>query len=176
MTGVAATSERIDRLLGELSGTGPEAAALAEELIHTLLEFYGAGLARIVEIASPDLVAKLAEDEHVAGLLVLHDLHPRSAAERVGEALESLRPYLGSHAGDVELLGIDPDGVLRLALRGSCDGCPSSTVTAKNAIEQAVRAAAPELTGVVVEGVVPEQAGPGGRPLLPVVDCPVETG
>ncbi|MBE1499347.1 Fe-S cluster biogenesis protein NfuA [Amycolatopsis lexingtonensis] len=167
MTEVDRVGERIEQLLGEFSG--PE-AELAEELVHTLLEFYGAGLARIVEAVDRPLLDRLLEDDHVRGLLVLHDLHPRSTHERVAEALDEVRPYLGSHAGDVEFVGID-DGVLRLRLQGSCDGCPSSTVTAKYAIERVVRAAAPEISDVVVEGVA-EEAGPGGRPLLPL--CPVE--
>jgi Fe-S cluster biogenesis protein NfuA len=176
MTDVGQVGERIERLLGELSGKDAE---LAEELVHTLLEFYGAGLARIVDVvteADRPLLARLAEDDHVRGLLVLHDLHPKSTHERVAEALDKVRPYLGSHAGDVELVGIDEDGVLRLQLQGTCDGCPSSTVTAKYAIEKVVREAAPEISDVVVDGVVPEESGPGGRPLLPLeaLVCPVE--
>jgi len=167
MTEVDRVGERIEQLLGEFSG---EDAELAEDLVHTLIEFYGAGLARIVEIVDGPLLDRLAEDDHIRGLLVLHDLHPRSTHERVTEALDKVRPYLGSHAGDVEFVGIE-DGVLRLRLQGSCDGCPSSTVTAKYAIERMVREVAPEISDVVVEGVV-EDAGPGGRPLLPL--CPVE--
>ena len=167
MTEVDRVGERIEQLLGEFDGADAE---LAEDLVHTLIEFYGAGLARIVEIVDGPLLDRLAEDDHIRGLLVLHDLHPRSTHERVTEALDKVRPYLGSHAGDVEFVGIE-DGVLRLRLQGSCDGCPSSTVTAKYAIERMVREVAPEISDVVVEGVV-EDAGPGGRPLLPL--CPVE--
>jgi Fe-S cluster biogenesis protein NfuA len=170
MSEVDRVGERIEQLLGEFDGADAE---LAEDLVHTLLEFYGAGLARIVELAGRPLLDRLAEDDHVRGLLVLHDLHPRSTHERVTEALDKVRPYLGSHAGDVEFVGID-DGVLRLRLQGTCDGCPSSTVTAKYAIERVVREAAPEISDVVVEGVVPEETGPGGRALLPLVPCPVE--
>jgi len=169
MSDVDRVGERIEQLLGEFSG---EDAELAEELVHTLIEFYGAGLARIVEAVGRPLLDRLAEDDHIRGLLVLHDLHPRSTHERVTEALDKVRPYLGSHAGDVEFVGIE-DGVLRLRLQGSCDGCPSSAVTAKHAIERMVREVAPEISDVVVEGVV-EDAGPGGRPLLPLVPCPVE--
>ncbi|WP_410608082.1 NifU family protein [Amycolatopsis sp. lyj-109] len=167
MSDVDRVGERIEQLLGEFDGADAE---LAEDLVHTLIEFYGAGLARIVEIVDRPLLDRLAEDDHIRGLLVLHDLHPRSTHERVTEALDKVRPYLGSHAGDVEFVGID-DGVLRLRLKGSCDGCPSSTVTAKYAIERMVREIAPEISDVIVEGVV-EETGPGGRPLLPL--CPVE--
>jgi Fe-S cluster biogenesis protein NfuA len=171
MTDVDRVGMRIEQLLGGFSGADAE---LAEELVHTLLEFYGAGLARIVEVVDRPLLDRLAEDDHVRGLLVLHDLHPKSTHERVTEALDKVRPYLGSHAGDVEFVGIQ-DGVLRLRLQGTCDGCPSSTVTAKYAIERMVREVAPEISDVVVDGVVPEQTGPGGRPLLPLetLECPV---
>ncbi len=174
MTDVGRVGERIEQLLGEFSGKDAE---IAEDLVRLLLEFYGAGLARIVDLvgeADPPLLARLAEDDHVRGLLVLHDLHPKPVQQRVGEALDKVRPYLGSHAGDVEFVEIDADGVLRLRLSGTCDGCPSSAVTAKLAIEKVVKEAAPEIADVVVDGVVPEPTGPGGRPLLPLVPCPVE--
>lgn len=96
MTDVGQVGERIERLLGEFSGPDAE---VAEDLVHTLLEFYGAGLERIVEIVDRPLLDRLAEDEHVRGLLVLHDLHPKTTHERVAEALDKVRPYLGSHAG-----------------------------------------------------------------------------
>ncbi|WP_236792783.1 NifU family protein [Amycolatopsis sp. GM8] len=163
MDPVQAAGERIERLLDELDGS-----PVAEELVHALMELYGAGLARVLELADEPMVARLAKDELVRGLLILHDLHPQSTVERVTAALEEVRPYLGSHAGDVEFIGIE-DGLLHLRLTGSCDGCPSSAVTAQQAIERTVRDAAPELTGIEVEGAT----GPGGRPLLPIVDCPV---
>lgn len=180
-TDVGQVGARIEQLLGELSAEADTAVVeKAEDLVHTLLEFYGAGLSRIVSVvkaADGRLLDELAADDHVRGLLVLHDLHPKSTLERVTEALDKVRPYLGSHAGDVDLVGIDADGVLQLQLKGTCDGCPSSTVTAKYAIEKVVKEAAPEISDVVVEGVVPEPTGPGGRMLLPLeaVSCPAET-
>jgi Fe-S cluster biogenesis protein NfuA len=76
----------------------------------------------------------------------------------VVEALDEVRPYLGSHAGGVELVGIDPDGVVQLRLEGSCDGCPSSTQTVKLAIERAIEEAAPEVTRVEVENLTRERS------------------
>lgn len=182
-TDVGQVGARIEQLLGELANEADGAVVeKAEDLVHTLLEFYGAGLSRIVSVlkeaaGGERILGELAADDHVRGLLVLHDLHPKSTLERVTEALDKVRPYLGSHAGDVDLVGIDADGVLQLQLKGTCDGCPSSTVTAKYAIEKVVKEAAPEISGVVVEGVVPEPTGPGGRMLLPLeaIACPVET-
>jgi Fe-S cluster biogenesis protein NfuA len=97
------------------------------------------------------------EDELVASLLVLHDLHPKDTETRVVEALDQVRPYLGSHAGGVELLGIDQGGVVHLRLEGSCDGCPSSVQTVKLAIERAIEEAAPEVTAVEVENLTRER-------------------
>jgi Fe-S cluster biogenesis protein NfuA len=176
--------ERIEEILSELEQTADQVVVeKTEELVHTLLDFYGAGLARIVETlraadGGEDLLESLAGDDLVKGLLILHDLHPKSTLERVIEALDKVRPYLGSHAGDVDLLGVDGDGVLRLQLKGTCDGCPSSTLTVKYAIEKAIHQAAPEISGIDVAGVAEEASpatGPGGRMLLPLeaVECPV---
>ncbi|MCU1686739.1 MAG: thioredoxin-like protein [Amycolatopsis sp.] len=181
---VAMIGERIEQILSELEATAERSIVeKTEDLVHTLLEFYGTGLTRIVDliretVGGEHLLEMLATDDLVKGLLVLHDLHPKTVLERVTEALDKVRPYLGSHAGDVDLIGVDEDGVLRLQLKGTCDGCPSSTVTVKYAIEKAIHAAAPEISDIDVAGVVeetPAATGPGGRPLLPLqaIECPV---
>jgi Fe-S cluster biogenesis protein NfuA len=82
--------------------------------------------------------------------------------------LESVRPFLASHGGNVELVGIR-EGRAKLRLQGSCHGCPSSTVTLKLAIEDAIQKAAPDLEGIDAEGVV-DPPGPttGFVPVLSV--------
>ena len=60
---------------------------------------------------------------------------------------------MGSHGGWIEFDGIDDHGVAHVTLQGSCSGCPSSLITMKSQVEQAVAEAAPELTGIDVEGV-----------------------
>jgi Fe-S cluster biogenesis protein NfuA/nitrite reductase/ring-hydroxylating ferredoxin subunit len=172
---------RIDSLLSSFA-SDPETAERAEDLVRTLVEFYDDGLGRLMEILAErpdgdDILAAVAADKIVAGMLVLHDLHPASTYDRVAEALEHVRPYLGSHAGDVDLLGVDDDGVVHLRLAGSCNGCPSSSVTVKLAIEQAIEEAAPEVIRVEVEGVAAPPlprgvGGPGGRTMLPVLGTP----
>jgi Fe-S cluster biogenesis protein NfuA/nitrite reductase/ring-hydroxylating ferredoxin subunit len=153
-----AVGSRIEELLGRLRSSGDGVAAeTAEEVVRLVVELYGAGLERVVELAGADVVERLVEDELVASLLVLHDLHPKSTETRVLEALDEVRPYLGSHAGGVELLGVEPDGVVRLRLQGSCDGCPSSVMTVKLAIERAIEEAAPEVTAVEVENLTREK-------------------
>ena len=88
----------------------------------------------------------------MGSMLLIHDLYPVPLEERVAEALESVRPYMESHGGDVELLGIE-DGVARLRLEGSCRGCAASSATLELAIKQALMEAAPDLLGMDVEGV-----------------------
>jgi Fe-S cluster biogenesis protein NfuA/nitrite reductase/ring-hydroxylating ferredoxin subunit len=150
---------RIEELLGQIRSSGdPGTAETAEEVVRLVVELYGAGLERTVELAGPDALERFVGDELVASLLVLHDLHPKDTRTRVVEALDQVRPYLGSHAGGVELLGVDPEaGVVRLRLEGSCDGCPSSTQTVKLAIERAIEQAAPEVTAVEVENLTVEK-------------------
>jgi Fe-S cluster biogenesis protein NfuA len=149
---------RIEELLGQIRSAGDrDTAETAEEIVRLVVELYGAGLERTVELAGPDALERFVGDELVASLLVLHGLHPKDTRTRVVEALDQVRPYLGSHAGGVELLGVDPEGVVRLRLEGSCDGCPSSTMTVKLAIERAIEEAAPEVTAVEVENLPAER-------------------
>ena len=129
-----------------------------EELLRCVMNLYGAGLDRALEIAhdegGEDMVRRLADDEVVGNLLVLHDLHPDDVLTRVQAALDRVRPYLGSHAGGVELLGVDEEGVAHLQLEGSCDGCASSALTVKSAIEDAILVAAPDVVAVEAQGMV----------------------
>ncbi len=92
-------------------------------------------------------------DELIASLMLLYDLHPEEAESRVRGALDKVRPYLQSHGGNVEYLGIS-DGVVHLRMQGKCNGCPSSEATARSTIEEAIYAAAPDVAGIEVEGVV----------------------
>lgn len=165
MTGVQKVGARVEELLDALKsgGFGPAASA-AEELVGLLVGLYGDGLAQIMNVLAehgPEgaaMIDALADDPTVESLLLLHGLHPLDVDARIQRALDRVRPYLGSHAGGVEYLGVTEDGVARLRLEGSCHGCPSSTVTVELAITGAVQDAAPEVTEVVVEGmtVMPE--------------------
>jgi Fe-S cluster biogenesis protein NfuA len=150
---------RVEELLAVLrSGAAQEPAPVAEELVRLLVGFYGDGLGRIMAVLRGEgargaaMMDRLTDDPLVESLLLLHDLHPLDVGARVQRALDRVRPYLGSHAGGVQYLGVH-DGVARLRLEGSCHGCPSSTVTVQLAIQGAVRDAAPEVSDVVVEGM-----------------------
>ncbi|MCZ2403493.1 NifU family protein [Paenarthrobacter sp. Z7-10] len=154
-----------------LSAGGAVAHERAEELVRQVTDLYGAGLERILGVLSErgalddDTLEALCADELICGLLLVHGLHPQDVPARVSAALESVRPYLGSHGGDVELLGIDDDGVVRLRLLGSCHGCPSSSVTLKLAVEDAILSAAPEVTSIQVQAEEQPAASPALIPL-----------
>ncbi len=137
--------DRIQTLLDACAAGGVAAHERAEQLVREVLGLYGAGLGRIVDLLGVDALDRLASDDLVASLLLVHGLHPHDVDQRICDALDRVRPYLGSHAGDVELLELTADGVARLAFSGNCNGCPSSAVTLEYAVEDAIRAAAPEI-------------------------------
>ncbi len=151
-------SERIDVLLDEVQRSAdPALTRKVEELVRAVLTLHGAGLEQLLSLLDEPQVRQLVEDDLVAGLLLLHDLHPDDVATRIQGALDSVRPYLGSHAGGIDYLGIDADGVVHLSLQGSCDGCPGSTATVRLTVENAVLDAAPEAIAVDVAGMVKEK-------------------
>jgi Fe-S cluster biogenesis protein NfuA/nitrite reductase/ring-hydroxylating ferredoxin subunit len=161
---------RVQDLQAALESCGESVPrGLAEELMSAVVQMYGAGLERILGTlvdAGPDgerLAASLPDDPLVATLLLIHDLHPVPLEQRVQEALDSVRPYMESHGGNVELLSIE-HGVARIHLRGSCSDCSASSVTLELAIKQALEEAAPDLEGLEVEGM----PAPSGM-ALPVV-------
>ena len=144
--------DRIQTLLDASAAGGAAARERAEQLVGEVTDLYGAGLSRIVAVAlsaDPSLADAFAADDLVASLLLVHGLHPHTVERRVSDALDSVRPYLGSHGGDVALLDIVGDTV-RLRFSGSCKSCPSSAVTLDLAVSDAVRAAAPEVSTIEV--------------------------
>ena len=152
----ASPVERFQELVARLESIDDvEARGTAEDLVATMLELYGEGLERIVGAldAVPEVRDALARDGVVASLLLIHGLYPVPLAERVEAALVSVRPYMESHGGGVELVRLE-DGVAHLRLRGSCDGCPASASTLELAIREALDEAAPDLDGIEVEGLV----------------------
>ena len=160
---VRAAGDRIEELFDRLQGSAdPRTLATAEELLRSVSLLYGSGITRIVELAvdrEPALMDAFVADELVASLMLAVGIHPESLASRVEAALERVRPFLGAHGGDVELLGVDDEeGAVRLRLLGSCDGCPSSAVTLRTAVETAILESAPEVVAIVVDQPDPEPA------------------
>jgi Fe-S cluster biogenesis protein NfuA/nitrite reductase/ring-hydroxylating ferredoxin subunit len=151
---------RVQELTAQVEAfADPEARACAEELAASIVQLYGEGLERIFAALDEATRMALAEDGVVASLMLIHGLYPVSLETRVQAALDSVRPYMDSHGGNVELLGIE-DGIARLRLEGSCSGCGASQATMELAIERALEETAPDLLGLDVEGVVPPKRAP----------------
>ncbi|MEU8463920.1 hypothetical protein [Streptomyces sp. NPDC029003] len=161
---------RVEEVLDGLAAGGDRAAcAAAEELVRVLMDFYGAGLARIVEGVGAQALAPVLDDELVAGLLSLHDLHPEDVDVRIGRAL-------GAAGDPVELIGFDrATGVLRVRPRAAAAsgcGCGSGSADeATKSLEEALACFAPEVTAVEAEPA-PAPQPPllqiGTRPHAPV--------
>ena len=164
--------ERVQELQDRLDSVGDSATRnLAEELVSAVVQMYGAGLEGIVERllaggeAGEQIAVSLTDDPFLATLLLIHDLHPVPLEARVQEALDSVRPYMESHGGNVELLSLE-NGIARIHLRGSCSDCSASAVTLELAIKQALEQAAPDLEGLEVEGVAPQTMDGQGLPMI----------
>lgn len=69
--------------------------------------------------------------------------------ERIEKALEKVRPMLVADGGDVELVEVTADGVVKLRLKGSCGCCPMSSMTLKMGIERILKKEVPEIKEVV---------------------------
>jgi Fe-S cluster biogenesis protein NfuA/nitrite reductase/ring-hydroxylating ferredoxin subunit len=154
--------DRIQTLLDSCAASGAVAYERAQQLVREVVGLYGAGLERMIKLSGdPGMAERLATDDLVASLLLVHGLHPHDVHRRVSDALDRVRPYLGSHGGDVDLIEVTqgPEGAgVLLAFRGSCKSCPSSAVTLELAVEDAVRAAAPEISSIEVVAAEPATA------------------
>lgn len=162
-----AVGERIEQLLEDLrAAADPHVYGQAEEMLGLVTELYGGGLARIVEVvgeADSVLLDRLVHDELIGSLLLVHGLHTDDLITRVNSALEKVRPMLAGHGGNVELLDIDAEaGAVYLKLLGSCNGCSSSTVTLRLAVESAIVEAAPEIVTIDVDQADEEAAAADG--------------
>ena len=69
--------------------------------------------------------------------------------EKVREVIESVRPALQGHGGDIELVGTDDDNTVRVRLQGACQGCPGAAMTMRMGVERILRERVPEVKEVV---------------------------
>ncbi|WP_030147060.1 MULTISPECIES: NifU family protein [unclassified Streptomyces] len=143
---VEARLARLDELLEGLEPVpGP-----ATETVRLLTEVYGEALARVLDHADGQLAERLADDELLGHLMVLHDIHPEPAERRAARAVERLRPAVQERGGDVEWAGVEGQvGRVRMTSGGGCgSGCGDGASQVTDAVREAVLAVAPELTAV----------------------------
>jgi Fe-S cluster biogenesis protein NfuA/nitrite reductase/ring-hydroxylating ferredoxin subunit len=133
----------LDALVETLEREGDERALLLLQLVDAI---HRPALERIAAGDTEDPVAR--------ALLQMYDIVPPDDEVLVEEALDDVRPYIESHGGSVELLGVD-EGVVKLRMSGSCAGCAASAMTLKRGIETALRAHYPSFKEVVAEESAP---------------------
>ena len=72
--------------------------------------------------------------------------------EKVEQVIDKIRPNLQADGGDIELVDVTEDGVVKVKLQGACHGCPGAAMTLKNGVERMLKANIPEVTSVVNVG------------------------
>ncbi|MFJ7903690.1 NifU family protein [Streptomyces sp. NPDC096198] len=159
---VAERLSRLDGLLEQVQGAPGPMTGAAIEAVQALTEVYGEALARVLDGAEGPLLERMAGDELIGHLLVLHGIHPEPPERRAARAVEALRPAVRERGGDIELDGVE-SGVARV--RVTAKGCGTSSAALEDAVREAVLALAPELTGVER---APGDEGRGAPAFVPV--------
>ena len=151
---------RMGQIIEELEELGDESV---KEKVFELLDwvdaFHREAVGRIAGLLPLETLGSLREDPVVERLLetyVDEEEEPEDLAATLEDALDEIRPYLHSHGGEMEVLDVS-DGVVRLRLMGSCDGCPSSTLTLTQGVEKILRERWPSFRGIEVEGAEEEE-------------------
>jgi Fe-S cluster biogenesis protein NfuA len=147
--------ERIGALVATVEQADPAVRDPVLEVLDYLEAWHREGISRLADALPDDALASAREDPVVAHLLDTYldqpEEEPADPEAIVNEALEEIRPYVHSHGGEMELVGVS-NGVVTLRLMGSCQGCPSSEVTLTQGIEQALRERWPGFRHIEVEG------------------------
>jgi Fe-S cluster biogenesis protein NfuA len=79
----------------------------------------------------------------------------KSIFQKVEDALQAIRPYLEADGGDVKVLEVNDQGVVKLELLGACGSCPMSTMTLRAGVEEAIKRVVPEITSVEAINITP---------------------
>ena len=132
----------VDDALVAVEGLDDDARRAARELQEAIEAFHKPALVKMVQTLRDDprgkeLLFELVDDPHVRSVFALHGIIRADPMTRARQALASVRPYLQSHGGDVELVRIE-DGAAFVRLQGSCNGCSMSAVTLRDGVEEAL--------------------------------------
>ena len=164
--------ESIDKMVRALEeAKDPVLRANAKELVQALMTLHGACLERMLEVigqsgvSGKSIIDTFTRDGVVKSVLLLYGLHPIDIKTRVLEALEKMRSSMRSSARTVSFVGIDDAGMLTLRMEGKSEGCGSSDSALKQAVEQAIYEAAPDISGILMEGFVEKTSITGFVPL-----------
>ena len=73
----------------------------------------------------------------------------KTLSQRVRNVIDTIRPMLQGHGGDIELVDVDDDNTVRVRLQGACSGCPGAKMTLKMGVEQLLREEIPQVKEVI---------------------------
>lgn len=161
--------EKIEDLVRQAESiSDPKARGVTIDLLRGVLEFHAAGIERMLDMIfsagepSQEIVEQIAADELISSMLLLHDLHPDDLETRVNRAVHKLQEVFLSLGAKISLLAIESDTV-----RVGFDSQRTwSGTLVKASVEKAIFQAAPEITGVIIEGL--KETPPEG--FVPVSD------
>jgi nitrite reductase/ring-hydroxylating ferredoxin subunit/Fe-S cluster biogenesis protein NfuA len=144
----------VDAALVRVGELDDESRRVALELQRSIEAFHRPVLVRIVRTLRDDprgkeLLFDLVDDPGVRAVFALHGIIKPDVATRSRQALDTVRPYLQSHGGDVELVSVDGRRAA-VRLHGSCNGCSMSAVTLREVVEEALVSGVDEIEGIDV--------------------------
>jgi hypothetical protein len=161
--------DKIEALVREAEAVpDPQARAVITDLLRAVLDFHAAALERMLTLvfecgpAGEAILDRIAADDLISSMLLLHDLHPDDLETRVNRAVQKLHEIFFSLGVKLSLLAIEPPTVrLQFESQRTWAGTP-----VKESVEKAIFQAAPEITTVILEGL--KEALPNG--FVPVSD------
>jgi Fe-S cluster biogenesis protein NfuA/nitrite reductase/ring-hydroxylating ferredoxin subunit len=153
-------AKRVDDAVAAVADLDPSARAVAEEMKDAIEAIHRAGLITIVrrlraDDATRSALFELVDDPVVHLLLSLHEIVRPDPTTHANRVLQSVRPQLQGHGGDVALVRVE-DGTAYVRLQGACNGCSMSSVTLRNLVETALVEGVPSITAVHVLANEPE--------------------
>ena len=152
--------QKVGALVQDLEAIAdPASQSAARELVRVLMSMHGAGLQRILDVLKrsgelgSSLLDDLAKDPFVSGLLVLYDLHPKELQVRVDEKLREIGPKLFRMGAEAQIVST-AEGLVRVRVQTSGgSACGSTLRQIQTMLEDALYEAAPDLSGVILEGL-----------------------
>lgn len=143
----------IDALDAVVSEWGEHERLIVKTLRKAIDDLNKEAFARLIKTVkqNPEAMSALKEamaDEVVYSVFRHHGLIKPSLNERIEMALETIRPMLAGHGGNVELVSIDLPSTVVVRLIGACSGCPASELTLSEGVEKAIKEFCPEITEV----------------------------
>ncbi len=165
MTTLEEALERLEALLGEVEDLDEPVRAKVFELLDGVDALHRMALERLADLLDASALERFREAD--AAVAWLFDAYGAGIDQRVEveRALEEIRPYIHSHGGIVQVLGVE-SGVVRLKMAGACSGCTASAITLREGIERALRDHFPAFAGLEVEEDEGADAHPPPGPTL----------